>query len=187
MAIIAVNLPTTHDTSSYKDDPNSIRGASTSIKILSYDTSWYLGYVFIKNDFSALSGVPASNITKAEIHFYYYGHQENDPTYAIKRVLADWDEMTLTWNNQPARSASYLDCPALSGYGWKSHDVTTMVKEWVAGTYPNYGLAFEGISIGTRQHSYLYSKEYNSGSHAPYIYVEYEESSAPSIKFAQII
>lgn len=189
MAIATVNLPVTDDTYSYTTNGStgtSIMGAGTSFNILSYNN--YLGHAFSKYDLSALSGISSANILEAEVRFYFYGSQFSNPTYAIKRVLADWSESTLNFTNQPARSASYLDCPALSGYGWKSHDITTLVKEWVAGTYPNYGIAFEGISNGYGQNSYLYSKEYNGGSHAPYIYVEYEEGSTPAgVKFVQII
>lgn len=186
----AVSLSCVADCDTYAGDSNN-HGASAQMNILSYDG--YLGQPHIKFDLSSLPGIDESKIRVAELRFYYFGHQENDPTFAIKRVLADWSESTLIYSNQPARSASYLDCAALSGYGWKSYDILSLVKEWVAETYPNYGLVLEGISNGYRQNSYLYTKEYNSGQYAPYLYVEYEtesESPHPSLsrrRFIQLV
>jgi hypothetical protein len=169
----SINLPCTADASSYSDVPTSVNGTGGSWNILGHSMGYY-GIPFLKFNTEALVGLDIT-ITKAELRFYYYGHQDYDPTFALKRALADWSETTLCWNNQPARSGVYSTHAALSGYGWKSIDVRQMLLEWLDGRIPNYGLALEYVSTGYRQNSYCYSKEYNGGQYAPYIYVEYTE------------
>ncbi|MFH1085307.1 MAG: C25 family cysteine peptidase, partial [Chloroflexota bacterium] len=60
--------------------------------------------------------------------------------YAIRRLEADWETRGVTWNNQPSSAGPYATTAISALSGTVSWDVTDLVREWLAGTYPNYGL-----------------------------------------------
>jgi hypothetical protein len=188
--MLSMNLPCVADASSYLDSGGtgtSTNGLGGSWNILEHSMG-YSGIPFLKFDLSALDEL-STEITKAELRFYYYGHQDYDPPFVVKRALADWDEATLCWNNQPQRSQEvYLTHPPLAAnFGWQSLDIKTLLLYWKDGLHPNYGLALESTASGYRYNSYCYSRQYSNGEYAPYIYVEYGTPSEYAIPNAKNI
>ncbi len=82
-----------------------------------------------------------STINSAILSIYAMGGP-NYQTVGIHRITADWGEMSVTW----ATFGTSFD-PGLVGsfttnaVGWQTVDVTSIVQAWVAGSYPNFGLA----------------------------------------------
>ncbi len=61
------------------------------------------------------------------------------------RISSSWAESTVTWNTRPAFAEAYGSAPVTHGtWGWYSFDVTTLVRGWVNGTLPNYGIMLRG-------------------------------------------
>jgi hypothetical protein len=92
--------------------------------------------------------VAGACIDLAEFYVYYgfefsgFGSGENVPGVATcEPVLEPWDEVTLTWNNQPSRGASVDVVENVTSFGYLAFDVTTVVQSWIDGTAPNHGLA----------------------------------------------
>lgn len=68
----------------------------------------------------------------------------------VRKVLENWDEMTVTWDDQPAISSTdYYVNPSYSTsrFNWNlvdsSADLISMVQYWVANPAQNFGLSFQ--------------------------------------------
>lgn len=143
--------------------------------------SWAF-YSLIKFD---LSSIPSdADIITAKLWCYFSGWYDNNPagnSAVLYRLLGDWDEGTVTWNNQPsASSSSSASCTIPSSTGvWMQWTVTNDVQNFVDGTN-NYGWRmmdttyWPGVNIPT---SYFHSKE---GGNTPRLEVEYIANQPPN-------
>lgn len=133
---------------------------------------------FLKHD---ITGIPyKSVITSAKLFVFCNYHHDNAATakHNLTRVMEDWNETTLTWNNKPEQNTEmYLDIDATppSVGTWGSYDITRMVQEWVDGVYPNYGLQFVNIGEGAYRTEWRFAnRRGENGTYATYIEIEYE-------------
>ncbi len=91
---------------------------------------------------NALSVPTGAIINSATL--WVYAYQAGGDTVRVHRVTAPWAEYGVTWNNfnasyDPAVAGSFVtDAP-----GWRSADVTQLVKAWATGLSPNYGFLLE--------------------------------------------
>ncbi len=96
-----------------------------------------------------LSSIPAgATINSATLRLYlvnswdYPGKTRTITTY---RASSYWSESSVTWNNKPSYAESYGSAGVTHGSGvWYSFDVTNLVRGWVNGTWPNYGIMLRG-------------------------------------------
>jgi len=111
------------------------------------------GRAFLQFD---LSGLPAgATVTSAQIELWA---EFRDGTLTFEPVASDWDEATLTWNNQPgvvspALAVTYpISRGAPSGpcyWGcFLPFDVTPIVSAWAGGTIVNRGFRVVGNTPG---------------------------------------
>ena len=130
----------------------------------------------MKMNLSSLpSGAQINNAT-----FYIYEVQSNPQgdspmgtrTYFMQR---DWDVNTVTWNN-----ANYLggavegtgSIPAQGGF--LTLNVTDVVRKWVKGEVPNYGVLVEGDETQSAgRWRKFYSSDGAPSTLAPYVVVDY--------------
>lgn len=103
--------------------------------------------------------------------FYIYVNAANGETIYIHRVSDEWDESTVTWSNfggefDPAVIASFV----ADDIGWRSADITTLVADWLDGTYDNYGILIDQQDQNFPRASY-FSREF--GSNNPYLEICY--------------
>ena len=69
----------------------------------------------------------------------------------VHQITQDWEESTITWNNQPVylvSPESTVTVPAFVA-GWLSWDITSVVQGWVNGSIANYGIALQKDSFST--------------------------------------
>jgi len=94
-------------------------------------------YTLLKFDLSAYSGVSINN---ADLRLYVDGSSGGWPPNFIFISIndADWSDTDVTWNNCPGRLETTEISPPTS-YNWWVTDVTSMVQDFVDGTYDNYG------------------------------------------------
>jgi len=63
----------------------------------------------------------------------------------VKRLINDWDEKTVTWNNGPYGEGNIADYMLLTEQTdltkYREVEITDMVRGWYSGDYPNYGLS----------------------------------------------
>ncbi len=106
------------------------------------------GYsLYLQNHYTVLTGlttqsflffpiVPGKGIKSAIFRAYCYNVGLG--SIKIERITEDWVETVITWNDQPAVAGDY-GTTAIPAVGWAEMDVTSLVREWDEGTYPNYG------------------------------------------------
>ena len=86
----------------------------------------------------------ASKVVAAYLHLGLrkceFGLQVN-----IKRLIDNWDENTVTWNNGPHGESYIADYMTLTENTdtsvMRAVEITDMVRGWYSGEYPNYGLS----------------------------------------------
>ena len=90
--------------------------------------------------FTLPGNISATSVTSAKVRIKRYG---GSPT-GIKayRVTSGWSSGGITWNNKPGYSSSYVSNTAYNDGGeWYAMDVSSTVRNWLNGTYTNYGFA----------------------------------------------
>lgn len=135
---------------------------------------------FIKFDLP--SNITASNVTNAYIHIKKREHKT--PTVRAYRVTENWTSRTITWNNQPEYTPN-APSPVitLDSGAWYKITVTTMVKDWMKGTYSNYGFCLkEPTETDSSQKTKYYSSDAPSPN-KPELVITYTGSSGETTPY----
>jgi len=135
----------------------------------------------VEFDLKVLSG---STINSAYIELYNRANNPRD-YFGIYRVNAAWQEMVVTWSNQPAHYAkAYAEVNVLSTGSFK-FDVKTLVSEWAAGTYVNYG--FKLIKrTESSTYPYFCSSDHGTTTWRPKITVDYTPVGIAPMSFGKV-
>jgi len=96
-------------------------------------------------EFDLTTCPPASSIKTALFYLNCLSVTGTGGTGTVKRCTASWVEATVTWGTKPANTGDY-GITNLTATGARSVDITTLVKEWKAGTYNNYGIYLSATS-----------------------------------------
>jgi hypothetical protein len=127
-------------------------------------------------EFEGLSAIPkGSTVNSAAIELYSRANSPRD-YFGIYRVTAAWQEMTVTWGNQPAHFATAYAKLLVTTTGVFKFDVKTLVAEWVAGTYPNYGFILKRDNEELPSWPYFCSSDHATQAWRPKITVDYTPS-----------
>jgi len=122
-----------------------------------------------------LSSIPSNaTITSATLSIYVYQVSGGTPNINCYRILKQWDEMQVTYNNRLTGTAwgtpgllSGTDYAAtaiatsgnISAAGWANFTVTSTVQSWVNGSQTNYGVMYKLSSAG---HLYTRMSDYTT-------------------------
>ncbi len=136
-------------------------------------------YTLIAFDLSSLSG---KDVQSATLRLYrhcepYIKNELADGrTYEVYTVTEDWDEMTVTWNNQPSIDGIVATATVPVCGNWMEWDVTKDVKDFVNGTKPNYGWLIKDVESHAQNWpaSFFRSKEYFDSDYIPQLVVTYK-------------
>lgn len=125
-------------------------------------------------EFTGLSAIPAnSTINSAKLELWkLYTNNPND-NFGIYRVTAAWQEMTVTWTNQPAHNTTAYTKTRVLGVKWVEWDVKTLVQDWVNATYTNYGFILKRDNEAGGSWPYFVSSDYPTGTNRPKLTVDY--------------
>lgn len=101
----------------------------------------------------------------------------SSPNISAYRVTSSWESNTVTWNNQPSAGASSVAGPAaLTSDNWYRLYLTNLTKQWLNGTYQNYGLLLrDATENSSSQWTDFYSSEAAAQS-APQLVIVYSGS-----------
>lgn len=131
-----------------------------------------------------LTSIPsAATITSATMELWC-GDAGSPTAYYIKfyRMLKDWDETTVTWNN-PSDKYDYATVDGSSTVSgpntWYSFDLTTLVQNWFNNTYANYGVLLIGDETANYTYKAFYSKEVSDTAKRPKLTVIYSTVPNP--------
>lgn len=102
---------------------------------------------FIRFDLSSIPFEPGEVVEEAFV-FLTYGFDFDafgDQSTVVgeincHEVLEDWDEATLTWDNQPSFGPAISTQAGIEGLGLVSCDVPGLVQSWLTGARPNHGI-----------------------------------------------
>lgn len=126
-----------------------------------------------------LPSIPyGSTISSAKLRLY--GPQ--NPSFSnvpvnIKRIAQDWDEYF--GDEGPSYSSTIVDSVYLTGTSqWYEWDMTSLVRDWKNGTYPNYGIV---LTSGNRtqgdifaSYSFYSGDYYSDSSKRPKLEITYD-------------
>ena len=92
------------------------------------------------------------------------------------RITGGWTEMGINWNNKPGYTGQYGSVAVTSSdWDWFSLDVTDLVRGWVNGSFPNYGVmlrANESSGNDSAQLGFL-TRNIPDSDFRPYLLITY--------------
>ncbi len=92
----------------------------------------------------------------------------------VDAIVADWDEMTATWQNRPP--SQYMDDPAATYDGnnnWTDLDVTKIAQGWTSGLVEPHGIL---VRVAPSIPSGLFPFQSRSTARPPQLIIEYGEA-----------
>ncbi|MFO7678346.1 MAG: DNRLRE domain-containing protein [Thermoplasmatota archaeon] len=140
----------------------------------------YIRHGLIAFDVSSLSG---KTIISAELRLYkyddYYLCEYTNPvgrTYDVHRVIDNWNENGVRWNNRPDHDSTITDGAIVpnNNNNWMIWNVTNDVQSFLNGIYNNYGwLIKDNDELDCHSSSYFRSKEYPNENYRPVLEITY--------------
>ena len=135
------------------------------------DTSYGIRRTYIKFDLP--TGIKSGRVLSSYIRIEKYSGAV--PATKAYRVTGPWSSSTITWNNYAPITTTYCsDTANYDGSGnWYDMFITTIVKNQMAGIYPNYGYMIrDNNESNTSQWTTFYSSDAPS-PHKPELHVIY--------------
>jgi hypothetical protein len=159
-------------------------GAYQAVPGSNYGTNQYLmqnygnAYecrAYLSFDLSSISG---ASVTLATFDLWVGTGVPNPTNYnfGIYRVTSSWTETGLTWNNQPTYNTSAYDTKLVTGAAGSqtTWTITTLIQQWVLGTYTNYGLVVCRVDMSNQTPwPYLVSSDYGTANMRPRLTITY--------------
>lgn len=127
--------------------------------------------IFVQNSYTQakrtlikfdLSSIPQNvKIVEAKLHLYCYLTPPSggvSQTLNVHRITQNWTEINATWSNMKNAYDTSVVASIDGGktIGWKIWDLTTIIENFVKGSYPNYGLMIKCGSETSTNTSYKY-------------------------------
>lgn len=138
-----------------------------SLKVGKYDSASGTNYAFVKPDTSKLKG---AIIDSANFNIYTaHSYSSTATNVWLDRLDGNWSPGSVTWNTKPG-STNIATASVAKGQT-ANFDVTNTVKDWVAGTKPNYGFKLHENGNGQSYWKKFYASE--NSSNKPYLSVNY--------------
>ena len=130
-----------------------------------------------------LSAVPAgTSISSARLYLrlrgWCRGTNTNPRSVTVYRTSGGWSESSVTWNNMPGIGEAHGSTAVGYSTGtWYSFDVTSLVRGWVNGSLPNYGMTVRGPEGSGSDFAWFgfYTSE---SAYDPYIRITYTGMAA---------
>lgn len=126
-----------------------------------------------------LDGLPVNRVTDAVFSFSTPGSQAGsviDTT--LHRVRDAWSESGVTWNTRPSYSSTVIASRRLSDFQVNTYNLTSLVNDWLDGTYTNNGVII--LSTGTGY--YNASSSEDGSANGPKLSITFNTPpNAPSI------
>jgi len=126
-----------------------------------------------------LSSIPTGTpISSASLRVYLVGSYDwpgKTRTITAYRIGSTWSESSVTWNTQPTFGEAYGSAAVTErAWGWYSFDVTNLVRGWVNGTLPNYGVMLRGPEWSGYDSSWrAFSTREGSSPYMPQLVITY--------------
>lgn len=113
----------------------------SAIIVVGTDPVYLDSISFLKFDISSL---PVESVDSAILRLFVFAKTGASPSpIVVNRVTSDFDINSVTYNTMPTYipTSSTTDVSLDEVIQYIEIDVTTLVNEWLNGTYPNFGIA----------------------------------------------
>jgi len=174
------------DTYVNQEQPNLNYGRQDTMYIGKVDN--IINQILIQ--FVKLDDYIGTSIFSATLYLYFkVTYPIGETTLYMDIITEDWNQVTVTWNTKP----DVAGMPVSYGYPtstervWEQYDVTDVVRDWLNGTYDNYGwLIYTDDYI--RHMANADTSDYSEPTYRPKLVVDFdspvESSSLGEIKAA---
>lgn len=166
----------------------------SAIIVVGTDPIYIDSISFLKFDLSAL---PVESVDSAILRLFVFAKTGASPSpIVVNRVTSDFDINSVTYNTMPTfvPTAATTDISLDEVLQYIEIDVTTLVNQWLNGTFPNFGIAltnpdgttsvqFGGKSIGAAFEPQLVVT-YSSGTTANLEGVQAQLQGSPGVIIA---
>ncbi len=125
-----------------QSNSNSNYGRNEIMSVRSYRTvsESFNHRIYIRFDLTELD--QASYVDSSELRLYkcIEGNKVGTRRIEVKRVLGQWQETNITWENKPESAETSPSWEDVSkAENWYKWDVTVEVRSWINGSVQNYG------------------------------------------------
>lgn len=155
-----------------EDNPAANYGGGTYMSVRDRASLAEAYIKFSQHDFDILSGQAIGSVSL--FLYQYQGTNSPGDILNLHKVISNWAESTVAWNNRPEYDlalGSSIDIPGAANFiGWREwQGLEGMVSGWAR--EPNFGLALENHLDGCKDELYarFYSSEYSDSSLRPYL------------------
>ena len=76
------------------------------------------------------------------------------------QVNSEWQENTITWDNQPSSSSEAEAFSAFSTMGWRTWSIDDLVQGWIDGSIANHGILLKAADESTDKEAWFSSSDY---------------------------
>jgi uncharacterized protein (DUF1697 family) len=164
--------------------PSSNFGDDPQLFVVDY-TSPSTARTYIEFDLSTIPSNAVIVDANLELFYYIFDHADQ-PEVGVYQVAYSWDDMTISWSNQPAFSTVAEDVlplgPATNAFvNW---NIKNLVQRWVSSTTTNHGVVLKATSeLGTsaRLFAKFRSSDWGNSSERPRLIVSYSEPNIPAL------
>lgn len=163
----------TYDTYISSSYPDSNYYLSTTLRT-GRDSTYGICRTYIKFD---LPNISSSSVTNANIAL----EKESGatPSLVANKVISSWGSSWLTWTDMASFTSEVSSGNSYQYSGnWYRMDVTDMVKAWLAGSYPNYGVVVRSNSETTNGTGTLFYSSDSVSPHRPELNITYGSESS---------
>lgn len=124
----------------------------SSVIVVGTDPVYLDSISFLKFD---LASIPVTNLTSATLRLFVFSKTGVAPSpIVVNRVTSDFDINTVTYNTMPPFVPTGLSTDVTTNevLQYVDIDITDLVNQWLAGTFPNYGIALTNPDGTTSVH-----------------------------------
>ena len=168
---LPVSIPVTYDTYfKVGTDTVKLHSSETKLVILGYNHPGYDSSALLYFDLSSYS-INTNYIEKVELYAYLYNNDVPDrqQTHPVRNVIKQWDENTIidnTYMSNQQEGVMVSINAENNGYGWRTCDITQLVKSWLNDGNSNLGVIIDnnrggGVAGGIWANMSYYSSEYD--------------------------
>jgi hypothetical protein len=188
----------------YDSQPDSTTGKDTYIQENSNNTNYgsntkmLVGKDGLGRNHKSLiefniSSIPAGNtVVSAKLQInVLYSSSDNNITISLYRLTSPWNESEATWSNRTISElwnttggsyAEEVDSLQFSNESrFYNFTITNLVRNWVNGSYTNYGIILVSNDSSTGNRREIDSSDSTNSSARPKLVIDYTENAPPFI------
>ncbi len=172
------------DTYVHSNHPAQPYGGNSNFYIVNSTSAGYMSRMLLT--FGLPSNIINAAIQSATLTMYTYNCDTGSDASALiylNRVTSSWDEMTVSWNTQPAFDTAYQKSISVNDgqTGWLSFSITDIVQFWASNPAQNYGVVLEAEQLPYNFQMFYSSENTSYPLLRPMLTIEYEPAAQPAV------